>query len=70
MAMGTVAGRASALLGMTAEAEFMCLLLVKPARKRAWRAFMALGAGEESHMLGVIEVDIPIVGLEHFGLSQ
>jgi hypothetical protein len=64
VAFAAMAEGAGSLFLVAAEAEFVRLLLVNAARKWPRRPFMALGAGVHSHVLGVVEIYVAVIGLE------
>ena len=68
VALAAVACRTCTLFGVAADAEFVGFLLVYAELAR--RSLMALGAGVQSHMLRVVEVDIAVVCLENLGFDN
>jgi hypothetical protein len=70
VAFAAVADRTGALFLMAAEAELVRFLLVNATWEWPRRPFMTLGAGVHPHMLGVVEVHIPVVGLEDLGFGK
>jgi hypothetical protein len=68
VAFTAVAQGADTLFFVTAEAEFVRFFLVDA--EWTWRPFMTFGAWVQTHMLGVVEVYISVVGLEDLGFGQ
>lgn len=67
MALAAVAGRTGTLFGMATYAELVPFLFVYA--ELAWRSLMTFGAGVETHMLRVVEINVTIVCLEYLCLG-
>lgn len=67
VALAAVAGRPGPLFGMAADTELVPVLLVNA--ELAWWPVVAILAWVEPHMLGVVEVDVAVVGFEDLCLN-